>query len=365
MLHINKRLTIKFKLAISVFEVINKAAYATLSRSLGATGKPVHSMLAHNSFCDSVLPIIIGNNNKNSDWEREKYEYVSSIQISIPSTGLNLDLGYTFNRDNMNLKEDILKYIEDYSQFEMVNQPIISTKKVQDLKDATKQIDKEVSTDNIVKVEFEDKQIVSHILDNAAIGIIDYHKYFKFDSPKDYMYWVLCSLSSEVANTPEDVQKSPNIRFFLYDEKVSRKTDMDIAKLEIKAINKLNAIRQMSDGDEIIKNIAIISNAVSFDELQDYEDDSEGLYLRLFTYSKEHSLEFLEIAENKDIAIQSKIKSYINADVLRIDDKSNIIETANTSNILGKDLNDAISYFKNPTNKAEITKFDNRFKSLR
>lgn len=345
MLRINKKLTIKFKLATSVFETINKAAYATQSRALGTVSNVANSILAHETFCDFILPLIIGNNKNNSEWEQQKYNFISSKQIAIPATGLNLDLNRTFDRESLVHKPFIDKYIEDYKQYTIVEPTGTETKSK--------------------KVINSDKDIVNHILANIAITPIDYHQYFKFDNHQDYLYWVIAVNSSSVSNTTDDINKSPNIRFFLYDEKISKGREMTSAKLELEAINKLNTLKLQDGGEDLISSICIIKNVLTFDEMDESDDNFEDIYLAVFRYAKEHSADFLAIAEDKDLKVQSQIKKYINQGILRISDNNEIVETANTSNILGRDLLDTVKYFNNPLNKAEVTKYLNQYKSLR
>ena len=72
-----------------------------------------------------------------------------------------------------------------------------------------------------------------HILSN--LEPIEYHKYFKYSNTKDYLYWIMALTSNQVANTPEDADKSPNIRFFIYDDKVNKKS--------LKYFSKMNRLR--------------------------------------------------------------------------------------------------------------------------
>lgn len=343
MIQINKSLTIKYKLSTSVFENLNKSAYATQTRSLGSSRKIVNTILSHYTFCDTILPLIIGNNNLNSDWEREKYEYISSLQISVPITGKKLNLNSVFDIENNKTIDNIKLYIKENN---LVH-------KIVDPDDKTKTITK----------DYTEKEIATHILSNKLVDIIEYHKYFKFQSYEDYLYWVMCTNSAEVSNTTDDVNKSPNIRFFLYDEKVARSIDMNNAKNEILAIQKLDSINNGTNGEELLRSIAIINNVIPFDELEDM--DKETIYLSLYQYCKVSASAFLTTAKDENIAIQAKIKSYINSNIFKIDASNNIVESANETNIIGKDNTSATLYFKNPTNKADIIKFEGQYKSFK
>jgi len=335
MIKVTKKLVLKYKLALSVFEQLNKAAYATQIRSLGTSRNIVNTILSHNTFCDSILPIIIGNNKLNADWEKEKSEYIASIQLAVPATGVTFELTSNFDLDNPNTKKEIELYVEENNLY---------------------------SNEEHSKIKSE-ADIVKHILADKNVLPIDLHKYFKFINPKDYLYWIVCVNSSQVSNTADDVNKSSNIRFFLYDEKVARKIDMDNNKLELEAVNKLNALKQGSDAENILKGIAIINNVIPYEELEG--TDLEDLYLIMYKYCKESPNDFLTVAKDEDIKIQSKLRLYINNNIFAYDDKGNIVEALDHTKIIGKDTTSAISYFKNPINKGELTKFEGAYKSLK
>jgi len=346
MIRVNKKLTIKYKIASSVYESLNKAAYATQARSLGTTTKVVNTILSNNTFSDIVLPIIIGNNNNNSEWEREKQDYISSLQISIPSSGYPLDLNSTFDLDNKNLLKYIETYIKDYSS---------------DLyKKVVKAKEKKEDADEFEDVLVSEKEIATHILSNKKVDIIDYHRYFKFDNVKDYLYWCLCSISNQVANTTEDFDKSPNIRFFLFDEKVAKQRSSEKAELEMKATDKLRAIK---DSSALLRNIAIVKNVITFTEYEEYED--KDVYMELYTFAKNYPNEFLEAANDKDLKNKSDIKKYIEVGILTTDVNSNIVDNKNAKNILGATMEEAAKYLANPVNSGEVSKFEKEYKSLK
>lgn len=338
MITINKTLTLKYKLAISVYESMNKAAYATQTRSLGTNQKQINTLLSHPTFCDYVLPIIIGNNKNNSDWEREKQDYISSIQIAIPVSGYPLDLSCTFDRDNIYLKDNIEKYIKD------------NAKDLYDIKTSEK--DKEVKT---LK---DDKAIALDIINK--LDPIEYHKYFRYTNVKDYLYWVMALTSNQVANTPDDADKSPNIRFFIYDDKVNKKSNLEKAEVREKASTAVIKLKSQTD---LLKDIALVKNVVTFDELEEM-DDSE-IYLAVFSYANSYPSEFISVAEDKDLKHKSTIKKYLEVGILKVNDNNEIADGKNDKIVLGSSIDVAVKYLANPVNSAEVTKYANEYKSIK
>lgn len=333
MITINKTISLKYKLAISVYESMNKAAYATQTRSLGTNQKQVNTLLSHPTFCDMVLPVIIGNNKNNQDWEREKQDYISSVQIAVPVSGYPLDLSCIFDRDNVHLKDNIKKYISDNSSELYTGD-----------KDDKKLVD--------------DKLIALHIINNNEP--IEYHKYFKYNHSKDYLYWVMSLTSNQVANSPEDADKSPNIRFFIYDEKVNKKANLEKAESREKASTE---VIKLKSNEEVLRAIALIKNIATFDELE--EMDTNEVYLAVFSYANSYPEEFLSAATDKDLKIKTTIKKYLEIGILVTDENNEIADGKNGKIVLGSSMETAVKYFANPTNSAEITKYANEYKALK
>lgn len=351
MITVNKKLAIRFKLDKTVFEQLNAAAYATQTRALGTNKKIVNTLLAHPSFCDNVLPILIGNNKQNSDWEREKFDYISSIQISIPTSGYDLNLNSSFDIDDIRLKPDIMKYVMANELFEVTDK--VEGKVKTETTEAIEAVD--------ATTKYASEEIIAqHILDNPQISILEYHKYFRFENWTDYLYWCVAEISNQVANNPEDVEKSPNIRFFIFDEKVVKRADMAKAKNTAKAINKLNSIKSTNGGNAVIKNIALNKHVLVFAEVEDMDD--EEIYLSVFTFANNSPAEFLEAAENKTLSQEVLINKYLEKGIFVFDENNKIVDAANAANVIGVDITSAISYFNNPQNKGEIAKFEGKLK---
>ena len=323
MIRINKTLHIKYKTAISVFENINQVAYATQSRPLCTNTKQVNTILSHPTFCDSILPVLIGRNSNASDWEMVKTDYISSLQLNVPSSGYPLELSSTYDSDNKLLSVNIAKYIKDNN-----------------LKDKT------------------EKEVVYHIVEN--VEPINYHLYFKYDNVKDYLFWIMALTSSQVANTPEDFDKSNNIRFFIYDDKVAKKKILKDVELREKAAQEAIKLKSKKD---ILGQIALMQNILTIAELE--EITVEDLYIEIFNYANSVPDVFLNILKDEKLEIKSTIKTYIEYSILKINDENNIVDGKNESIVIGGSIEEAVRYFENPINSAEVTKYGNEYKSAK
>lgn len=330
---INKSLWIKFKTSISVFETINKTAFATEVRSLSIGSKSiVNKILSHPTLSDYILPNLIGLNKNSADWERTKLDYVSSLQLSVPLTGYKLDLNCTISYDDNNRKQNLIKYVKDNDLYAGAKKDELPSLKV----------------------------LSEHIFKNRQLSELDYHQYFVFDNNKDYLYWIIAVNSSQVANTPEDVNKSSNIRFFLFDEKSAQKTEFTNISKEIEANNKLAAIKNKDDKESLL-NIALVTKAIDYDEISDMDDYTEYIYVKLFKYSKVDPVSIINAIADTNLVTKANIRKYIETGIFRLTDEGIIINSSNEKPI-GSSMEEAVKYFTNPINEGDVTTFAKMYK---
>ena len=334
----NNQLSLRFKLSMSVFESLNNVAYATLVRALGVSGSAAKKLLSHETYCDIVLPNILGNNKLNSDWESQKYEHINSVQISIPTAGLDLDLTHKFDITDSRYVAEITKFIEEVTDNAG---KIITPAKEEEIINPT------------------EEEVYNAIV--SKVQPLDLHKYFIFDNLKHYEYWVIATLSNEVANTPEDFDKSKNIRFFIYDPNLARKKELSKADATSKSIQKLISIKNET---ELVKQIAIITKAIEFEDLDTLTN--EDIYLSLFQGITSNTIDgFIEASENKSIQTEVLIRKYIHKGIFAINEDNCIVDASNLGVIIGRDMTSAIQFFANPINKGEVSKYETKAKSLK
>ena len=346
----NKQLSLKFKLSMSVFESLNNVAYSTQVRALGCSGSAAKKMLSHETYADLLLPGLLGNNKLNSDWESQKFEHINSIQISIPTAGLDLDLTHKFDLEDTRYSKAITKFIAD-------NDLIKITPAVEEVKDKEGKVITEAKPEVIT--QHTEDEVYSAII--SKVSPLDLHKYFAFENLKHYEYWVVATLSNEVANNPEDFDKSKNIRFFIYDPNVARKKELSKADNISKAIQKLISIK---NDTELVKQIAIVTKVIDFEEVDTMT--SEDIYLSLFQGITNGTLYgFIEATENKSLQTEVLIRKYIHKGIFAIDEENQIVDASNTGIIIGRDITNAIQFFANPINKGEVAKYETKAKSLK
>lgn len=332
MINRSKKISIKFKRHQSVFEALNDVAYAVETRPLGTSKNAVSQMISHPTLCDVILPNLIGMNRNSQEWEREKTDYISNLLIRVPISGYRLNLQHSFDRNDMLKKDNIDKYIKDYKLYDPVKK----------------------------EEEYSEEKLYGHIITNVAP--IDLHMYFRFVDSKDYLFWVYATLSSQVANTAEDVEKSTNIRFFLFDEKIADKVEADLIGSKIKTVNKISGIKSGEDKTSII-DMALVLDLVEFEELLEMSDTDkiEYCFAKLYAMANEYPTQVMAIAEDKDIKLKGFVRKAISKNLISNEDGEFKLVASGKS--IGNTMSTVLNWLKNPLNEGDVTNLKQSLKS--
>lgn len=337
-----KRIWIKYKTHQSVFEVINYAAFSTQTRPLGITQTAVNIITSHPTLTKYILPNILGISENSVEWRTEVTEYINGIQIIVPLAGFKLNLNYRFDTDDPIRKENIKAYIKKYKAFKIA--------------------DKELAAKNDPKgfIDFSESELLNHILTNKYITPIDYHLYFSYEEPVHYLYWIVAITSSQVANTPEDVDKSTNIRFFIFDEKRAERVEMSSLDSEIKVINSISALYSAKDRKLI--DIAILSESVDYETVEAQGDDVlDYVFKKVYNMCKISPLSISDLLNDAELSAKSNIRKLIAKNLLYADSNGNIVNSE-TGKVIGENLTKAVTWFKDPMNEADVNALNKKLK---
>lgn len=169
----------------------------------------------------------------------------------------------------------------------------------------------------------------------------------------DYILWRYCLLYSRVANTPEDIGKSPKIEFYLFNK------DKEIANKKTLLNSKRKAIQLMykrlgeRDWVDYILTV-LIAQDKSFTknvrDLSTMEEDEKDILLDEYVASSPDK--FLALAEDKNLQIRSFIELCIVAGKLTRIPNTDTINMDGT--LLGNSTIEAIAFLNNPKNNQTL-----------
>ena len=340
MLDIKKTIEIKFKLSLSTFESLNSKAYATLSRPLGIKEASANAILSHETFTANVFPAIIGVSIGATNWIESCREHIMSHQIVIPKGGLPLTLDHTFNMDDLRTKDNIAKFIEDYKCFDIIPE-VLDEKKV-------------VTTPAKKKLHSE-KAIYNKIM---TLDVMELQKYFNFRNAVDYLRWCIAVHSNEVANEPDLVDKSTNIRFFLFDANTERKRE--ISKYD-KISGCITELLELKNQSELLKAVAFYTGAANMFDSVTYSD--EDFYILLFKQLQSGDIDKFESAvSNKSLILEVDLRRAVAKGLITETDEGWFVLTETPTKKYGRSVADMVAYFQATINDGELTLLKSKIK---
>lgn len=179
----------------------------------------------------------------------------------------------------------------------------------------------------------------------------------------DYILWRYCLLYSRVANSIEDVGKSPKIEFYLFskDKEIEQKTATLNAKREA---NKLLYSR-LGERDWVDCTLRVLiakdkATIVTIRELETMSEKEKDLILS--EYAESNPSQFLTIAEDKNLEMKAFVEVCVSRALLtRIPNTDSISLDGQT---LGDTLEQTVTFLCNPKNAGLLNQLKAQSKTL-
>lgn len=243
------------------------------------------------------LPMLIGVQPKNDNWQKETTYYWNCISKQVPRDGIELEIG--FNYKNTEAKGSEKERTE---------------KENCDLGEVSKEEDK-----------------------------------WKFGFPiniVDYVLYRYCLVYSHVANNLEDVSKSHNIRFYIHSKSEEVKTSHNILTLKNKAYAKyLNVLADRNKVEDLLR-LLTDKNGVILYQVGQTTDEQDIL---LQTAMLEKPLLFIQYYDDKNLEMKSFISNCITAQRLKRIPNTETIMYGETT-IIGNTIDEAVGFLRNDKN---------------
>lgn len=334
MIKVNRSVRIEWRNNPSSFELRNKDAFRTDFLRLGSAVRPVNELLSRSEEMRVLLPTVVGVSPIDSSWQERISTYLNDFLLEVPIHGLTFDISYVLDMEHPNYKANIDALIERNKKLNKIaNQ-------------SGSELEKTVL--DIIK----------------GLDETELYKYVTFVNIPDYISWRYCLLSSKVANKVEDINKSVNIQFFLTSDDERKAIKAARTRLRTEALTKYTTLVNSSDNNLIDWAVIAVGKIGSYSEFKGLsKDDKETILLELVDSDPKR---FMEIIADKHIDIKAKIRSYIWMNILKVLPNSSIIvESANPENIIGNNINEAVTYFANDIHQPILSEWSAKYKSLK
>ena len=284
-----------------MFQVVNQKSIGAFNTIFGPSIKAVLTLSSKTAEMASILPTIIG---------------------------------ASADSRNVNFQDLVLKHLKN------------STVKRDAILDWAKKnsINTEVAPNKLEKAIF-DAMLFG---EGTAVHEENLYMYMTPIKPQDYILWRLALLTSTVANKPEDVEKSTNIRFYLHSiEDVKRMKD---AKTKA-VVNTATKLAQLFTGDESsykrIRNM-LICNAPA-DTLQIIKMEHGDLQTAVAELSQTNADAFISLFDNKNVEAMAQVYKLLAAQVIT-KDGDNYFDTVRPEVVLGSSIEGVMAFLAAPEN---------------
>jgi hypothetical protein len=311
----------------SGYNYYNAKSRPARARRLGSNMTAINQLLAYPNFNTKVVSKIIRNASTDVMYDKRVEEYFDSLSIIVPVIGKDLDISLRFKT-----ADEAAKYKD--SETTLRKEYNIKMSSTNDYNEQRSLY--EDRTSRLINMEEE-------ILGTGVVPVNIEH----------YMIWRYALINNEVSNREQDVNISSNIRFYITD-----KIDTELAK-----VTKDNQIVAASTKfNEIIADKVKVGNLYDVLIPHGVEVELIGKQTALLQYIMNNPAKFVATIKDVDLAIRGDIERYIKSGIFKRYPSSTLIIDAMTQDTIGRNVEEAVQWFKNPDNKEIIVKYSNRSK---
>lgn len=304
----NRKIEIRWIANPSVFEKINSKIINKSFRKLGSSITAVEAIISNFSEIESVMPEVLNISVSSPEFKKMVKVYFDSLTVDIPETGKVLEIGFNFNAFDKTFESKI-------SQVKL---------KANIAQDAD--LDKEYG------------KAVIKMLKAGAIKYEELYQYAKPINPADYILWRYCQRYYRVAKDADDIKKSKNIDFFIYDSKAVKE---EAIKLDMAVSDAMDiAIAESKDAVKLNSYISIF-------KLSPVDNSVISKKSALINFVTLNPTTFLNVAKSGDLEIKAKIAELIKDGTIVKQEYSDMYTLANNREVLIGDSDESmVKYFK-------------------
>lgn len=305
----------------------NALAIGSTPDNLGGNITATNKILAHSDELRYHLRSILGINPDSvvGNWDVAVRTYFDGISVTVGKEGKKLNTSLIFDVTDVERS----KYID--------------------------KLDKEVKE--------SDEVFAKHIM--ATYKEEEYYKFARAEDATAYLIWRYAMLHGEVSNNIEDVGKAARIRFYLYTDAEAKAAKTKEHNTIVKVMGKL--LDTLKDA-KTVKNVLYALagyDYITVDLSADTLKDEVLCGSELKRLSERYPKEFLEITDDKDLTVKAGIEKLIKVGILsRIVDTSIITDGTEKSEIIGRNMSEAVAFWQNEINRNIVNTYTLKYKNL-
>lgn len=318
---------------VQQFSAYRRANIKSMPPRRNIIGSSISSTRILSSNKDEVekyFPQIIGISPNNQEFVTRVKAYLSNISFNVQDAGSTLNISFTYNR-----KRDYIKFKE---KEEAINakREVVARNNTAAIKEAVK-----IWTQEINDLESEKS------------------KYGHPDNIEEYLLYRHCLLYRDVAKDISLINSDSSLRFYIRDENKEAARAKRLVDERRKAMRNFLALEASDKKRNAIFIQMTVNNGGNISEALLKTQDQQ--VSALMTYLNESPDKFNDLFDDKNVEMKSFIETLIARGELIRPEYNQQISTADGT-FIGSNMNEAVAYFNNPTNKPVLEAMQNKYK---
>lgn len=331
--YIDKRqIIIASVLNYSAYRRINMAALGKPRNTIGSSVNSVRKLMSNKGEVEHYFPELVGVASNNPEFITRVKNYLNNIFFDVRDTERTIDVSFRYHHK------------KDYLEIHKAEQKIWETYNAVDRSNTAKLYEAAVIRDN-------------------DLFMIESKKY-QYGDPLNLEQYILyrhCLNYPDVAKDEAFINSNANLRFYIKDKNKEEVRKNKLIKEEQAALRHLVELQASPVKTNAVYVEYCIYSGISL---------SDGLSKTTLVQSKElmdfattNPRKFNEFVNDKNLLDKAFIETLITRGELVRSDFNQQISTPD-GEFIGANINEAISYFKNPNNAGLKTKLENKLKLI-
>ena len=318
---------------VQQFSAYRRANIKSMPPRRNIIGSSISSTRILSSNKDEVekyFPQIIGISPNNPEFVTRVKAYLSNISFNVQDAGSTLNISFTYNK-----KKDYLTIKEKEEKINAKRESVARNNTAA-IKEAVK-----VWTQEINDLESEKA------------------KYGHPDNIEEYLLYRHCLLYRDVAKDISLINSDSSLRFYIRDENKEAERAKRLVDERRKAMRNFLALESSDKKRNAVFIQMTVNNGGNIAEAMMKTPDQQ--VSALMTYLNDSPDKFNDLFEDKNVEMKSFIEALIARGELIRPEYNQQISTADGT-FIGSNMNEAVAYFNNPTNKPVLEAMQNKYK---
>lgn len=318
---------------VQQFSAYRRANIKSMPPRRNIIGSSISSTRILSSNKDEVekyFPQIIGISPNNPEFVTRVKAYLSNISFNVQDAGSTLNISFTYDK-----KKDYLTIKEKEEKINAKRESVARNNTAA-IKEAVK-----IWTQDINDLESEKA------------------KYGHPDNIEEYLLYRHCLLYRDVAKDISLINSDSSLRFYIRDENKEAERAKRLVDERRKAMRNFLALESSDKKRNAVFIQMTVNNGGNISEAMMKTPDQQ--VSALMSYLNDSPDKFNDLFEDKNVEMKSFIETLIARGELIRPEYNQQISTADGT-FIGSNMNEAVAYFNNPTNKPVLEAMQNKYK---